>query len=112
MKIEKSLKIAITQADVETAIKALIQKEDPAIIVDEIVFAATRKGGDSISVKVDAHFGESQPEEVVVLDEIAGGEIEEEDKPQAIEVAEESEEAPFEGDAVLESPSKKASLFS
>ena len=59
MKIQKTLKIEINQKDVEEAIIALIAKEDPTIIVDEIVFTPKRSGKDSIAVKVDAHFGDA-----------------------------------------------------
>lgn len=58
MKIIKSLKIEATQADVETAIKRMVHEQDPTIVVDEIQFTQKRNGKDSISVKIDAHFGD------------------------------------------------------
>ena len=61
MKIEKTLKIKIEQADVEAAIRELVYKEDPTIVVDSISFAAKRTGEDSISISIDAHFDEGAP---------------------------------------------------
>lgn len=57
MKIIKSLKIEATQADVEAAIKRMVHDQDPTIVVDEIIFTQKRAGKDSISVKIEAHFG-------------------------------------------------------
>lgn len=106
MKIDKTLKISVTQADVESAIKDLIAKEDPSIIVDEIVFAAKRAGKDTISVKVDAHFGGQDAESVEEPEEEETPEI-----PEVTDDVEEGDEAPFEGDPVVTEPAAKQSLF-
>lgn len=104
MKIEKTLKITIKQADVELAIKELIKKEDPTIVVDTIAFQPKRTGTDSIAISVDAHFGddttESVEEEVVT--------------EEPVEVVEETDDTPpFEADAPEEEEevSGKTSLF-
>lgn len=84
MKIEKTLKIKIEQADVEAAIRELVYKEDPTIVVDSISFAAKRTGEDSISISIDAHFDEGAP------------------TPRAIEVPTTEEAAPFTPDTPVE----------
>ncbi|AGH57607.1 hypothetical protein PYDG_00078 [Pseudoalteromonas phage pYD6-A] len=119
MKIQKSLKIEINQADVEKAVRALIAQEDPTIVVDEITFAAKRSGKDAISVKVDAHFGEIEITEPTVtppVEEVVTS------VPEITDDMNKEDEAPFEGDPLPESappletkveeqPSPKQSLF-
>lgn len=61
MQIDKILKIAITQEDVEQAITEFINRADPTVIVDEIVFAAKRNGDDKIGVTVNGHFTDGEP---------------------------------------------------
>lgn len=108
MKINKTLKIEVTQADVEQAIRDLITKEDPTIVVDEIQFAAKRAGKDAISVKVDAHFGGATVEEVV--------ETAVEEKPVELPVEDDTppfdvEEEKTETTEPTPEPSSKQSLF-
>lgn len=110
MKIQKTLKISITQADVEQAIIALIAAEDPTIVVDDIQFTPKRSGKDSIAVKVEAHLGDA-PEEEEEDDE----EETEEGVPE-VPVAEdvtEEDELPFESPELKDpvAPSPKQSLF-
>lgn len=61
MQIDKILKIAITQEDVEQAITEFINRADPSVVVDEIVFAAKRNGDDKIGVTVNGHFTDGEP---------------------------------------------------
>ena len=56
MHIEKSLKITVTQEDVEKAIVDMIAVADPTIVVDEIDFISKRNGEDKIGVIVNGHF--------------------------------------------------------
>jgi hypothetical protein len=56
MHIEKSLKITVTQEDVEKAIIDMIAVADPTIVVDEIDFISKRNGEDKIGVIVNGHF--------------------------------------------------------
>lgn len=120
MKIEKTINIEISQADVEEAIVAMIKEQDPAIIVDEITFTPKRNSKESIQVKVDAHFGESNeqtptyrssvgmcsedaPVEEVPAGEVAIAPVDEEAEPKE----EEAEEAV----PVPEKVTSKTSLF-
>ncbi len=111
MRIDKTLKITIEQKDVEQAIRNLITAEDPSIVVDEIIFAAKRTGKDTISVKVDAHFGDME-----VVTETAPI-VEEAVEVSVPELPTDEEEAPFEVDDEAaseeeeEQPSPKQSLF-
>ena len=57
MEIQKNIKISISQADVEQAIRELIRKQDSTIVVDKITFTAKRSGDAAIGISVDAHFG-------------------------------------------------------
>ncbi|AGH57067.1 hypothetical protein VPMG_00086 [Vibrio phage VBP32] len=122
MKIEKSLKIDITQADVEKAVRELIAKEDPTIIVDEIVFTAKRSGNDAISVKVDAHFGSTTEAEPSLT--VSSGDTPPPAIPEVTDDAEEEAAELFDGDPLPENapplvqeeeeekqPSPKQSLF-
>lgn len=120
MIIEKSLKITIKQADVELAIKELIKKEDPTIVVDTISFQPKRAGTDSIGITVGAHFA----------DEMVEDEVSDEPEPEASggvgneggdgtstpeeDAAEVSGDIPppFETDEVEEEISPKKGLFS
>lgn len=98
MKIQKTLKISATQADVEKALIEAISKQDPTIVVDEIIFTPKRGGKDSIAVKIDAHFGDVNEEE-----ELDAEEEETEETSESIpEITDDSEEdeAPFDGDPV------------
>ncbi|AUR87176.1 hypothetical protein HYP58_gp30 [Vibrio phage 1.097.O._10N.286.49.B3] len=110
LEIIKSLKIKVTQADVEQALIELIAKQDPTIIVDSIEFAAKRSGKDSIAVSVEAHFGD------VVEEPKCGpgpslGDVRDvvEEVEVAPEVTDEEDEAPFETEA--ETVTAKTSLF-
>lgn len=122
MKIEKSLKIDITQADVEKAVRELIAKEDPTIIVDEIVFTAKRSGNDAISVKVDAHFGSTTEAEPSLT--VSSGDTPPPAIPEVTDDAEAEAAELFDGDPLPENapplvqeeeeekqPSPKQSLF-
>ena len=94
MKIQKTLKITVTQADVEAAIIEMIAQEDPTIVVDEIQFTPKRAGKDAIAVKIEAHIGdEAELEE----DEDEALESEPEPEPEVVvpEIVEEEDEAPF-----------------
>ena len=104
MKIQKTLKIEVTQADVEQAIINLIADEDPTIVVDEIQFTPKRSGKDAIAVKIDAHFGDEQPEPAIEI------EVESIFEPEVVaESVEKEDEAPFD---VQEEPAlAKKSLF-
>lgn len=116
MKIQKSLKITITQADVEQAIIALIANEDPTIVVDDIQFTPKRGGKDSISVKVDAHLGDAVEEQEDEDEEVADEAEEVPEVPVAEDVVEE-DELPFESPELKDveepapAPSPKQSLF-
>lgn len=57
MEIKKNVKISVSQADVEEAVRDLIRKQDPTIVVDNITFTAKRSGPAAIGISVDAHFG-------------------------------------------------------
>ena len=113
LEIIKSLKIKVTQADVEQALIELIAKQDPTIVVDSIDFSAKRTGKDSIAVSVEAHFGDSIEEPKCgygpSLGEVKDAEVEEV-APEVTDEAEEENEAPFETDTATE-PTAKQSLF-
>lgn len=116
LEIIKSLKIKVTQADVEQALIELIAKQDPTIVVDSIDFSAKRTGKDSIAVSVEAHFGDSVEEPKCGPGPslgVSGGteEVEESEvAPEVTDEAEEENEAPFETDTSSE-PTAKQSLF-
>ncbi|APC46066.1 hypothetical protein HYP06_gp026 [Vibrio phage vB_VspP_pVa5] len=119
LEIIKSLKIKVTQADVEQALIELIAKQDPTIIVDSIEFSAKRSGKDSIAVAVEAHFGENREEtgssaacgtgspSEETTENVAGLQSEASDEVIP-EVTDEEDEAPFETEA---EPTAKQSLF-
>lgn len=115
LEIIKSLKIKVTQADVEQALIELIAKQDPTIVVDSIDFSAKRTGKDSIAVSVEAHFGDSVEEPKCgpgpSLGDVKDTEDEESEvAPEVTDEAEEENEAPFETDTAAE-PTAKQSLF-
>lgn len=87
MIIQKTLKIEITQADVVNAITALITKEDPSIVVDNITFSHKRKGSDDIGINIDAHFADTE-EPAPVVEEAESNDPTEEVPPFEIEAEE------------------------
>ncbi|AUR82510.1 hypothetical protein NVP1152O_028 [Vibrio phage 1.152.O._10N.222.46.E1] len=119
LEIIKSLKIKVTQADVEQALIELIAKQDPTIIVDSIEFAAKRSGKDSIAVSVEAHFGEIGEKAAVAAPD-TGGYVSEasgedsndvpvsEEEEQISGTVTDEDEAPFETEAEV---TAKTSLF-
>ena len=100
MKIEKSLKIHVTQADVEQALIEMIARQEPTIAVDSIDFTPKRQGEDKISVRVDAHFKEDEPS---VISRLAGA------FSSKDEVVDELEEEVAEATPVVES--RPSSIF-
>ena len=56
MKSEKTVKITISQSDVERAVRTLIAEQDSSLIVEEINFLPKRNGPDKIAVTVNASF--------------------------------------------------------
>lgn len=115
LEIIKSLKIKVTQADVEQALIELIAKQDPTIVVDSIEFSAKRSGKDSIAVAVEAHFGENREEASASTGTTGGVPVSDVDESPiesgsevVPEVTDEEDEAPFETEA---EPTAKQSLF-
>lgn len=56
LKIEKAVKISVTQQDLEDLVRAEIARQDPTIVVDEINFKATRNPA-GVEVTVTGHAG-------------------------------------------------------
>lgn len=114
LEIIKSLKIKVTQADVEQALTELIAKQDPTIIVDSIEFAAKRSGKDSIAVSVEAHFGDVVDEPKSGVAPGTASEVKDSGPVEAPEVTDDVEsedEAPFETDTEEAEVPAKSSLF-
>lgn len=113
MIINKTLKIEITQSDVESAIKDMIAAQDPTIVVDTITFAAKRAGNETISIKVDAHF-DSEPAPITQVEDVVEEVIEQpvKDDEPPFEVDEEQVEPEDQTQEEEEVPSPKQSLFS
>ena len=106
MKIEKTVRIQITQADVEQAVRNLIAEQDATLLVEEIKFIPKRNGPDKIAVEVNASFGnvttiaEPEPEpEVSVVDILQNNDDLPEPEPEP--VVEEEKKSPRSPDELM-----------
>ena len=86
MKITKTLKVDLDQADVEQAIKEYIQKTDPSITVEAIEFTQ-RRNPTRLDVEVKAYYGDvhTEPTKPVVVEEEENVEEETEQVPTTSE---------------------------